>query len=69
MRDSLRSAESIYLGSGLFMLLVFGGSFFVLSRSGAVDITDRGFAGFAIGFGAFVLVYFLAYVIWHLGTD
>ena len=65
MLQWLRSDAGVYSASGLFAVLVFVVAVGLVIGTGTASPGDPAFAGFLVGFGAFVAVYFIALGIWH----
>jgi hypothetical protein len=64
----LQSDLGVYVGSGLFALGVFAVAVAVLLVRGVVEFGTGTVATFAVGFGLFISVYFVAMAIYR-GID
>lgn len=65
-RDRLGSDVVVYVGSGLFAILVFAGALALATRYGPAGLGTGGeLSGLVIGFSAFMAVYFISLGVWY----
>lgn len=60
MRAHIGRDTLTFIGAGLVAILVFAGNAWFLSRAGYIDLGASTTATFAVGFGVFMLIYFVS---------
>lgn len=65
-RERLGSDVVVYVGSGLFAILVFALALALATRYGPAGLGTSGeLSGLVIGFSAFIAVYFISLGVWY----
>jgi len=66
LRRALTSDVGVYVGSGLFAIVVFTAAVWLMTFRGFIDPTDGTLLTLSAGFLLFLTAYFVSLVWWHV---